>query len=142
MDPIVSSALEEICSQGVNGLKLRLLWSKIHSHISSNGLQLCNDVKKALWSNLLNIPSLRFQCEGLEYDSKNPSIQSVEDSEAMDLNIVAAEHLFNSFVGIYDIKASDAQVSVDQRRVLGRLAIARYLCRFCACFSGNRLKKL
>ncbi|KAI3803697.1 hypothetical protein L1987_31857 [Smallanthus sonchifolius] len=125
MDPVVYGALEEICSQGVNGLTLRALWSKIHSHISSNGLDLCTDVKKALWSNLLNIPSLRFECKGVPYDVGNPTIQSFEDSEAMDLKIVAAEHLINSFVGIYDIKASDAAVSQTQRRVLERLAIAR-----------------
>ncbi|KAI3774732.1 hypothetical protein L1987_49293 [Smallanthus sonchifolius] len=125
MDPVVYGALEEICSQGVNGLTLRALWSKIHSHISSNGLDLCTDVKKALWSNLLNIPSLRFEYKGVSYDAGNPTIQLFEDSEAMDLKIVAAEHLINSFVGIYDIKASDAAVSQTQRRVLERLAIAR-----------------
>ncbi|KAK9071149.1 hypothetical protein SSX86_009717 [Deinandra increscens subsp. villosa] len=125
MDPVVYGALEEICSQGASGLTVRVLWSKIHSHASSNGLPLCTDVKKALWSNLLNIPSLRFECEGVEFDAGNPRIQSFEDSEAMDLTIVAAENLLNSFVGIYDIKASDAGISQPQRRVLERLAIAR-----------------
>lgn len=43
----------------------------------------------------------------------------------MGLKIVAPEHLRNCFVGIYDIKASDAGVSQIQRRVLERLAIAR-----------------
>ncbi|KAD3068691.1 hypothetical protein E3N88_36571 [Mikania micrantha] len=122
MDPFVHKALEEICSQGANGLTLSVLWSKIHPHTSSNGLPLCANVKKALWSNLLNIPGLRFECKGVSYDAGNPEIQSVDDSEAMDLKIVAADHLFNSFVGIYDIKAG---LSQQQRCILERLAIAR-----------------
>ncbi|KAJ0700699.1 putative B-block binding subunit of TFIIIC, tfc3, extended winged-helix domain-containing protein [Helianthus annuus] len=122
MDAVVYKALEEICSQGLNGLTLRDLWPKLNPHISSN---LSSDVKRALWSNIINLPSLRFECEGVKYDARNPKIQSVEDSEAMELRIVAAEHLLDSFVGIYDIKASDAAVSKIQRRVLERLAIAR-----------------
>ncbi|XP_023749005.1 uncharacterized protein LOC111897275 isoform X1 [Lactuca sativa] len=125
MDTVVYGALEEICSQGANGLTLRGLWSKIPTHLSSNGLHLCTNVKKALWSNLLNIPSLRFECEGVTYDAEDPKIQSFEDAEAIDLRIIAAEHLLNSFVGIYDIKASDAGISQPQRRALERLAIAR-----------------
>ncbi|KAL8189135.1 hypothetical protein R6Q57_029396 [Mikania cordata] len=125
MDPIVHKALEEICSQGANGLTLSVLWIKIQPHISSNGLNLCTNVRKALWSNLLNIPGLRFECKDVSYDAGNPKIQSVEDSEAMNLKIVAAEHLLNSFVGIYDIKASDAGIAPLHRCVLERLAIAR-----------------
>ncbi|KAD2021891.1 hypothetical protein E3N88_42009 [Mikania micrantha] len=125
MDPIVHKALEEICSQGANGLTLSVLWIKIQPHISSNGLNLCTNVKKALWSNLLNIPGLRFECKDVSYDAGNPKIQSIEDSEAMNLKIVAAEHLLNSFVGIYDIKASDAGIAPLHRCVLERLAIAR-----------------
>lgn len=125
MDAVVYAALEEICSQGANGLALRGLWSKIHTNLSSNGLHLCTNVKKALWSNLLNIPSLQFECKGISYDAEDPKIQSFEDAEAIDLRIVAAEHLLNSFVGIYDIKASDAGISQPQRRALERLAIAR-----------------
>ncbi|KAL4560086.1 hypothetical protein LXL04_032234 [Taraxacum kok-saghyz] len=125
MDAVVYGALEEICSQGANGLTLRGLWSKIPTHLSSNGLHLCTNVKKALWSNLLNIPSLRFECKGVPYNADDTKIQSFEDAEAIDLRIVAAEHLLNSFVGIYDIKASDAGISQTQHRALQRLAIAR-----------------
>ncbi|KAL4560145.1 hypothetical protein LXL04_032294 [Taraxacum kok-saghyz] len=125
MDTVVYGALEEICSQGANGLTLPGLWSKIPTHLSSNGLHLCTNVKKALWSNLLNIPSLRFECKGVAYEAGDPKIQYFEDAEAIELRIVAAEHLLNSFVGIYDIKASDAGISQTQRRALERLAIAR-----------------
>lgn len=125
MDAVVNGALEEICSQGVKGLNLRDLWSKIHSHLSSNGLPLCPNVKKAVWSNLINIPSLRFECKGVSYDAEDPKIQSFEDSEGMDLKIVAAEHMLNNFIGLYDITASDAGISQIQRRALERLAIAR-----------------
>ncbi|KVH97943.1 hypothetical protein Ccrd_023863 [Cynara cardunculus var. scolymus] len=121
MDSLLNRALEEICSQGVKGLNLRHLWPKIHS----NGLPLCPNVKKALWSNLLNIPSLRFECKAVSYDAQDPNIQSFQDSEGMDLKIVAAEHMLNSFIGLYDITASDAGISQLQRRALERLAIAR-----------------
>ncbi|KAI3512502.1 hypothetical protein L1887_19818 [Cichorium endivia] len=125
MDAVVYGALEEICSQAAKGLALSGLWSKIHSHLSSNGLHLCTNVKKALWSNLLNIPSLQFECKGSSYAAEDPKIQSFEDAEAIDLRIVAAEHLVDSFVGIYDIKASNSGISQRERRALERLAIAR-----------------
>ncbi|KAJ9559703.1 hypothetical protein OSB04_004863 [Centaurea solstitialis] len=125
MDAVVNGALDEICSQGVKGLNLRHLWSNIHSHLSSNGLPLCPNVKKALWSNLLNVPTLRFECNGVSYDAQNPRIQSFQDSEEMDLKIVAADHMLNSFVGIYDIAASDSAISQTQHRALERLAVAR-----------------
>ncbi|KAA8541644.1 hypothetical protein F0562_022796 [Nyssa sinensis] len=125
MDSIVSAALEEICSQGVNGLTLSTLWPKLHLPVSSHGLHLCSNVKKAIWSNILNVPGLHFEARNVSYDSQDPSIQALEDSEKLNLRITAAEHLRNSFVGIYDIKASDAGISQTQRRALERLAIAR-----------------
>ncbi|XP_059645446.1 uncharacterized protein LOC132287005 isoform X2 [Cornus florida] len=125
MDSIVSSALEEICSPGVNGLTLQTLWPKLHSSLSSQGLSLCNNVKKAIWSNLLNVPGLQFEARSVSYTSQDPSIQSVEESEKLGLKVVATESLRNSFLGVYDIEASDAGISQPQRDVLERLAIAR-----------------
>lgn len=127
MDSVVHYAVEEICSQGVNGLTLRNLWPKLQHTLSSNDLHLCDNVKRALWTNLLNIPGLQFESRGVSYNSEDSSIQSFEDCERLELKIVAAEHLRNSYVGIYDIKASDAGISLPQRRALERLAIARYL---------------
>ncbi|THG08515.1 hypothetical protein TEA_002148 [Camellia sinensis var. sinensis] len=125
MDSIVHSALEEICSHGVNGLSLSTLWPNLLHSLSSHGLPLCHNVKKAIWTNLLNLPGLQFEAQGVLYDSQDPEIRKLEDCERLELKIVAAEHLRNSFVGIYDIKASDAGVSQPQRRALERLAIAR-----------------
>lgn len=60
------------------------------------------------------------------FGSNDPGIQSVEECERLRLKIVAAEHLRDSFVGVYDIKASDAAISGPQRHALERLAIARF----------------
>ncbi|PWA49195.1 B-block binding subunit of TFIIIC [Artemisia annua] len=43
----------------------------------------------------------------------------------MEVRIVARDCLVDSFVGVYDVVASDARVSENQRRVLERLAVAR-----------------
>ncbi|XAR49896.1 hypothetical protein NMG60_11004070 [Bertholletia excelsa] len=125
MDSIVHAALEEVCSQGANGLALSTLWAKLNSPLSSQGLHLCPSVKNAIWTNLISIPGLQFEGHGVSYESDDPKIRSVEESEKLNLKIVAAEHLRNSFVGIYDIKASDARIPQIQRRALERLAIAR-----------------
>ncbi|XP_024973225.1 uncharacterized protein LOC112511735 isoform X3 [Cynara cardunculus var. scolymus] len=125
MDAVVIGALEEIClegikglfySQRIEGLTLHDLWPKIHSYLSSNHLPLCKNVKKVLWSNLLSIPSLHFEC-----NDGDPKIQSFEDSERMELKILPAEHLLKSFVGVYDHE----DVPQQYRRVLNRIAIAR-----------------
>ncbi|KAH7865791.1 hypothetical protein Vadar_011204 [Vaccinium darrowii] len=125
MDSVVHYALEEICCRGATGLLLPTLWPNLHSPLSSQNLPLCPNVKKALWTNLLNVPGLQFEAKGVSYDSNDPGIQSVEECEKLCLKIVAAEHLRNSFVGVYDITASDAAISQPQRRALERLAIAR-----------------
>ncbi|KAM7483888.1 hypothetical protein LguiB_008471 [Lonicera macranthoides] len=133
MDSIVHAALEEICSEGVNGLTLPDLWPKLQSSLSSNGLHLCTNVKKAIWTNLLNIPGLQFKSRSISYSAQDSSIQSFKNSEELSLKIVAAEQLRNSFIGIYDIKASNAGISQPQRRALERLAIARFVSCSCIC---------
>ncbi|KAK3013116.1 hypothetical protein RJ639_010117, partial [Escallonia herrerae] len=125
MESVIHSALEEICSQGPNGLAIADLWPKLHSPLSSHGLPNCPNVKKALWANLISIPGLQYEARGVSYAPHDPPILSLLASEQLNVRIVAAEHLRNSFVGIYDIKASDAGVSQPQRRALERLAIAR-----------------
>ncbi|GKD84307.1 B-block binding subunit of TFIIIC, partial [Tanacetum coccineum] len=64
-------------------------------------------------------------CKGAFIDAGDVRIQRVEKAEEMGVKVVAVECLVNSFVGIYDIVASDAGVSERQRKVLERLAIAR-----------------
>ncbi|GFZ04297.1 hypothetical protein Acr_16g0009210 [Actinidia rufa] len=54
--------------------------------------------------------------------ARPPPMRRLDESERLELKIVAAEHLCNSFVEIYDIKASDAGIS----QPLERLAIARF----------------
>ncbi|XP_057514430.1 uncharacterized protein LOC130796146 isoform X2 [Actinidia eriantha] len=116
MDSIVHAAFEEVCSHGATGLAVATLWTSLRSHLVSRGLRLCDGVKKALWANILNISGLRFEAHGVSYDSGYPKIHSVDESERLELKIVAAEHLCNSFVKIYDIKASDDGISQPQRR--------------------------
>ncbi|XP_022853182.1 uncharacterized protein LOC111374704 isoform X2 [Olea europaea var. sylvestris] len=127
MDSMVHSALEEICSQGANGLPIQNLWPKLGSSLSSHGLSLCPDVKRALWVNLLDIPGLQFG-SGVKVscNSKEDLMKySVEEWEQMNLKVVAPESLRNNFIGIYDVAASDSGISQPQRRALERLAIAR-----------------
>ncbi|GKB03885.1 B-block binding subunit of TFIIIC [Tanacetum coccineum] len=120
METVVFAALEQICSSQAAGLTLNHLYPKL----TSNGFNLCPNIKKALWTNLLNTPSIRFQCNGVSYDSTDTRIQLVELAENMELRIVASECLVNSFLGVYDVVASDAGVSENQRVVLERLAVA------------------
>ncbi|OVA13387.1 B-block binding subunit of TFIIIC [Macleaya cordata] len=125
MDSIVSAALSEICSQGVNGISLAELWPTLHNSLSSAGLNICDGVKRAIWNRVLNIPGLQFEANKSSFGSQDPSIQSFEEAEKLGLKIIAAENLRDSFVGLYDLKAADAGISPPQRRALERLASAR-----------------
>ncbi|XP_038903737.1 uncharacterized protein LOC120090216 isoform X2 [Benincasa hispida] len=125
MDAVVSSAVEEICSQGQNGLALRNLWSRLEPSLSASGLDLSNGVKAAVWTQLLRVPSLQFEASKGFHDAKDPSIQSFEDAERLNLKVVAKEHLRDSFVGLYNVRSAGSNMSAHQRRVLERLAIAR-----------------
>lgn len=126
MEPVVHSALEEICLEGAGGLPLLSLWPRLQSSLATNGLPLCPSVKAALWSNLLNFPGLQFQAQGSSYDCQDGAIQSVEECEQINLTIIASEGLRDSFLGMYDVNASVSSVDEKQRCVLERLAIARY----------------
>ncbi|GJW44523.1 B-block binding subunit of TFIIIC [Tanacetum coccineum] len=111
MDTIVFSALEQICSRGITGLTLPHLYTTLP--------HLCPKLKQALWTNLISIPSLRFECKGAFVDGGDVRIQRVDKAEEMGVKVVAVECLVNSFVGIYDIVASDAGVSERQRKCKG-----------------------
>ncbi|XP_022972207.1 uncharacterized protein LOC111470808 [Cucurbita maxima] len=125
MDVIVSSAVEEICSQGQNGLTLRNLWSRLEPSLSASGLDLSNGVKTALWTQLLSIPSLQFDAGKVNYDAKDPSIQSFENAERLNVKVMGKEYLRDNFVGLYNVRSASSNMSAHQRRVLERLAIAR-----------------
>ncbi|KAJ8532712.1 hypothetical protein K7X08_015601 [Anisodus acutangulus] len=125
MDTIVNTALEEICSHGDSGLTLSKLWTKLQPSISSQGLKLCQNVKKVLWFNLIDIPGLKFESNGVVYNAMDSCVRSIEQSERLNLKIVAPVHMCDGFSGIYDIEASDAKLSKHERRALGCLATLR-----------------
>lgn len=114
MDSIITSALEEICFQGQQGISLSSLCTK---------LDIPPPLKASLWKNLLSIPVLRFKPRNAEFLSPtDASIQCAEGAEKLDIIILAHETLRNNFVGLYD---ENVQISSQQRRTLERLAIAR-----------------
>ncbi|KAL2939303.1 General transcription factor 3C polypeptide 1 [Bienertia sinuspersici] len=121
METIVHAAIEEICAQGINGISLSLLWPRLHSSLSSAGLNLCSAVKRAVWSGLIGVPGLQFRASnGSEFDPKS---KSFEECESLNLTVFANEQLRRCFVGLYDVKASN--ITPPQQRVLERLALAR-----------------
>ncbi|KAK2644052.1 hypothetical protein Ddye_019247 [Dipteronia dyeriana] len=118
MDSLVSSALDEICSQGQTGLPISSLWPKLENSLS---LSLSPSLRASLHSNLLKIPSLLFRSpQNAALDAADASIQLVEDAERLGLRIVASSKLADSFAGLYD-----STLSVSERRVLERLALVR-----------------
>lgn len=126
MDTVVNSALEEICSNGDSGLHLSKLWPMLQPSISSQGFKLCPNFKKVLWFNLIDIPGLKFESNGIVYSSMDNCVRSFEESERLDLKIIAPEHMCDGFIGVYDIEASDAKLSKHERRVLRCLATVRF----------------
>lgn len=126
MDTVVNFALEEICSNGDSGLHLSKLWPKLQPSISSQDLKLCSNVKRVVWFNLIDIPGLKFESNGVVYSSTDSCVRSFEQSEQLDLKIVAPEHMCDGFIGVYDIEASDAKLSKHERRVLRYLATVRF----------------
>ncbi|XP_057977726.1 uncharacterized protein LOC131164495 isoform X2 [Malania oleifera] len=125
MDSITSSALEEICVSGPSGLPLAELWPKLRPSVSSAGLDFSSGVKGALWSSLLRVPALQFAARGVCYSGGDPAVQRLEEAERLGLSIVAADHLRDSFLGLYDLRAADAGICQSQRSALGLLASAR-----------------
>ncbi|KAK1577766.1 hypothetical protein Q3G72_024619 [Acer saccharum] len=123
MDSLISSALEEICSQGQTGLPISSLWPKLENSLS---LSLSPSHRASLHSNLLKIPSLQFLSpKNAALDAADASIQRVDDAERLGLRIVASSQLGDSFVGLYDMSSGTSSISASQRRVLERLALAR-----------------
>ncbi|KAK4781152.1 hypothetical protein SAY87_017258 [Trapa incisa] len=125
MDFITSSAIEEICAQGTDGLLLASLWPKLVPELSSCGLGLSPSVKSAVWENLLKVPVLEFHLRNAALPAADPSIQCVEGAEKMKLKLVAKESLRDNFVGLYDAQSATSNISSRQRSTLERLAAAR-----------------
>ncbi|TYI78778.1 hypothetical protein E1A91_D06G237900v1 [Gossypium mustelinum] len=82
MDAIISSALEEICSKGRDGVALSSLCSKL---------------------------GLSFQKRDRVYDHNDPLVRRFEDAEKLDLIIVAKDKLCDNFSGVYDFSFGDGE---------------------------------
>ncbi|KAH7653358.1 B-block binding subunit of TFIIIC domain-containing protein [Dioscorea alata] len=126
MDSILASTLEEVCIRCSAGIPLSDLWPALQASLSSAGLPLCDAVKTALWSRLLFHPALRFEAsDGSFLVPSDDFLRSFDEAERLGLKIVAEEHLRENFLGIYDLKAADGELSAEKKRVLERLALAR-----------------
>ncbi|XP_072956159.1 uncharacterized protein [Typha angustifolia] len=125
MDSIVSAALEEICTRANAGIPLSELWPSLRSSLIAAGLHPCDAVKKAIWSRLLSLPGLRFESQGSPIEVGDPAIQPLDEAERLELRIIAADKIRDNFLGIYDLKAANAEISAIQRTALERLAAAR-----------------
>ncbi|RWV85474.1 hypothetical protein BHE74_00053359 [Ensete ventricosum] len=125
MDRIVLVAIEEVCGRAAAGIPVAELWPSLRGALSGAGLPLCDAVYKVIWVRLLAHPGLRFEAHGSPLGSQDPSIQSLEEAQRVGVKIVAEDHLRDSFLGIYDLKASSSDISQIQRAALERLAAAR-----------------
>ncbi|KAG4196765.1 hypothetical protein ERO13_A06G192400v2 [Gossypium hirsutum] len=103
MDAIISSALEEICSKGRDGVALSSLCSKL-------GLSV--EIRRALWANLLEIPAVQFRKRDRVYDHNDPLVRRFEDTEKLDLIVVAKNKLCDNFLGVYDFSFGDGEKEV------------------------------
>ncbi|KAL0441362.1 UNVERIFIED_CONTAM: hypothetical protein Sradi_0075100 [Sesamum radiatum] len=128
MDSVVHSALEEISCEAANGLHLRDLWPKLNPCLASRGLPLCPNVKRAVWENLAEIPGLKLEaCDYASCPNATEELMKcdVEVCEKLNVKIVAPEAMRKSFLGIYEMEASESSLSDTQRLILERLAVAR-----------------
>ncbi|RDX90912.1 hypothetical protein CR513_27175, partial [Mucuna pruriens] len=115
MDSVINAAVEVICAGIGDGLTLAALWAKLEGSpsLSSFNLHLSPTVKKAIWTSLLRIPTLRFEPQA--------SSLELEDAEKLNLKIFAQQSLADNFVGLYDSQT----LQHAQMRVLHLLANAR-----------------
>lgn len=132
MDIIISTALEEICAEGAAGISLPKLWRSLRGCLGSSGLEMDDSVKEAIWRRLLALPVLQFSVQAALLDPWDPSIESAEQSEKLELKVAAVEHVRHSFLGIYDLKAANVEITPLLRQVLERVAVARFVLTFSA----------
>ncbi|KAK7341085.1 hypothetical protein VNO80_24009 [Phaseolus coccineus] len=115
MDSVVNAAVEEICGGIEDGVTLAGLWVKLQGSpsLSSTNLNLNRNVKRAIWTNLLRIPVLRFE--------PPPSSSELEDAEKLNLKIFPQSSLIHNFLGLYESQS----IQNAQTRVIHLLAKAR-----------------
>ncbi|URD86352.1 hypothetical protein MUK42_27492 [Musa troglodytarum] len=131
MDCIILVAIEEVCARAAAGIPVVELWPSLRGALSGAGLPPCDAIYKVIWVRLLAHPGLRFEAHGSPLGSQDPSIQSLEEAQRIGVRIVAEDHLRDSFLGIYDLKASSSDISQIQRAALERLAAARIKLNNC-----------
>ena len=132
MDSIVSIAIEEICAEGPAGISPGKLWSILQSPLESFNLQMDDSVKEIIWMRLLAIPDLIFRLSDGSIGEGDPIIEIVDQAERMGVEIIAEEHLRDGFLGVSDLKASNVEITPILKKILERLAVARYeIFNFC-----------
>lgn len=106
MDSVLNAALEEICSAQIEqGITLESLFSKLNS-----SFPLSPSFKQSIFTNLLNIPTLRFE---------PPNPNNFNDPN---ITIFPQQTLTENFFGIYDSQS----LQQSQLRVLHLLANAKH----------------
>ncbi|KAM1359438.1 hypothetical protein ACFX2F_046420 [Malus domestica] len=125
MDTILNSAISEICSELRNGVSLQTLWPRLEPSLSSSNLDLSPRLKQSLWDGLRAVPTLKLLARNAPFDPADPSIQSVQDAEKLNLKVVADEGLMNNFMGLYHARSANADLRPPQQKALERVAMAR-----------------
>lgn len=88
----------------------------------------------------METPGLRLESRGGGTSSNSTGDlikRTVEECEELNVRIVASEAMRKSFLGIYEMEASESSLSATQRRILERLAVARcalYIASSCLMF--------
>ncbi|CAA6670524.1 unnamed protein product [Spirodela intermedia] len=110
---------------GSRRIPLPKLWWNLQSSVESFGLLMDDAVKEVIWRRLLALPDLLFKSSSAMFTSRDSAIKSPDQSEKLGLRVVADEHLRDSFLGIYDLKAANVEITPVLKQVLERLAVAR-----------------
>ncbi|XP_078447120.1 uncharacterized protein LOC144716005 [Wolffia australiana] len=123
MDYLISTALEEICAEGAEGIPLPKLWANLQNLV---GLHVDQVIKDSIWARVLGIPDLFFRTPKSGLLSRiDLEGKSVDQAEKMGLRVVAGEHVRDGFLGISEMKASNVEITPVLKQVLERLAVAR-----------------
>jgi general transcription factor 3C polypeptide 1 len=109
MDSALNAALEEICTHVEDGISLESLWSKLQS---STIITLTPSFQQSIFTNLLRIPTLRFQPPNPNFDHQDHHL----------IKIFPQQTLADNFVGIYNPQS----LQQPYLRVLHLLANAKH----------------
>ncbi|EFJ22952.1 hypothetical protein SELMODRAFT_415980 [Selaginella moellendorffii] len=128
-DKLVAAALQEIAAEGEQGCLLAKLWAFLQATPAGLEIHVDDHVKQAVWRGLLAVPGLSFKFSGQSnaaaMPASDPSIQSLQSAESLELVVVASQDIRDACLGLYDIRHADTQPSQIQHSILERLAKAR-----------------